>query len=173
MAEKKERSVLERMVCLLSRRNYSKMELRQKFSDREKYTRPQVEQAIAYLEQKGYINDLRYAADCVRVWQGRHYGPIKIRNKLREKGIRAEQITAVMTDAAEEMESGNPTLDLAVDLLMERSKRLLSEQDFQKRKAKALRLLASRGFPGSIAFQAFDEWKKQSAADCDRQFEQD
>lgn len=163
MAEKKERSILERLVTVLSRRNYSKMELRNKFSEPEKYSAPELEQALAYLEQKGFLNDQRYAEDCVKIWKNRSYGPIKIRNKLRERGISAGVIAKVM---AESEEDGNLNpLDLAVELLNKRSRSLRQIPDPVKQKGKAIRLLASRGFPATVAFQAFDFWNRKEVHD--------
>ena len=150
------KAILERMIRILSRRNYSKMELRRKFSDREQFPRIYVEQAIASLERMGCISDLRYAEDCIHVYKTRRYGPIRIRRKLQEKGIPQEIIARLMQDLEEETDQSgeNP----ALDFLQSRTQRLLSEKDPLKRNAKALRMLSCRGFSRIQSWDAVRIW---------------
>ena len=125
-----------RALRLLARREHSRAELRRKLS-------PHVEEGIdldALLDdftKRGWLSEERYVEQTVRA-KSRKYGPLKIANHLREKGIDEAGIESALVQAkAEEAEAlasawrtrfGRPPADDA-------------------EKAKQVRFLQQRGFP--------------------------
>ena len=97
----------EKAVFLLSRRDYSERELRQKLCrEKGRYCPDRQEaaqQAAAYMTELGYVNDAAYAARLARVYRlERLYPARRAVEKLCEKGIdrdtAREAVEAVETD---------------------------------------------------------------------------
>ena len=125
-----------RALRLLARREHSRAELRRKLS-------PHVEGGIdleALLDdftKRGWLSEERFVEQTVRA-KSRKYGPLKIANHLREKGIGEADIESALSQAkSEEGEAlasawrtrfGRPPADDA-------------------EKAKQVRFLQQRGFP--------------------------
>ena len=77
------------------------------------------------------------------MWLNRGHGIRSIRNRLRQKGIPAELAAAAISRSAEE----EPLA--ACRAIESKLPSLLREKDRRKRRAKALRFLAARGFSGT------------------------
>jgi len=84
-----------------------------------------------------------FAEDCTSLWLARGHGTRSIRCKLRQKGIGAETAAAALDD----LEEREP--EAACRAIEQKLPSLLREQDPRKRRAKALRFLAARGFSGT------------------------
>ena len=80
-------------IKLLARREHSAFELRQKLlarkRDDEAVTEDAVDALILELQQQGLQSDARYAETYVRQRSQRGYGPQRIDNELRERGVSA------------------------------------------------------------------------------------
>jgi len=163
---KKERTLPERIAACLNRKYYTKPELRRKFlqmqseSGENLYTAAEVEDAVRHLEKLGFINDFRFAEDYAAVLKNRHYGPLRIRRKLTERGISAWEISRVLS--ASDSEPGQDNLSSALELLQMKTRLYAREPDIMKRKNKALRMLAGKGFPASACYEAVRQWHESN-----------
>lgn len=73
-------------VRLLSRREHSAFEIRDKLSQRE-FEGSEIEQAINELQQGGWLSDERYAEAYIRMRQQKGFGPVRIAMELSERGV--------------------------------------------------------------------------------------
>lgn len=80
-------------VKLLSRREHSAFELRDKLAKRE-FDSAEIAQAITELEQGGWLSDERYAEAYIRMRQQKGFGPIRISIELNERGVDEKIIDA-------------------------------------------------------------------------------
>ena len=72
-------------VYLLGFRAYSASELTNKLSEYGRYA----EQAVARLEQQGYVDDAAYADDIIEKYRHK-YGQIRLKQELRRRGVSTE-----------------------------------------------------------------------------------
>ncbi len=73
-------------VRLLSRREHSAFEIRDKLRKRE-FDEADIEQAIAELKQGGWLSDERFAEAYIRMRQNKGFGPVRIAMELNERGV--------------------------------------------------------------------------------------
>jgi regulatory protein len=73
-------------VKLLSRREHSALELRDKLLKRD-FNEEEITRAIAELQQGGWLSDERFAEVYIRMRQQKGYGPIRIAMELNERGV--------------------------------------------------------------------------------------
>lgn len=92
--------------------------------------------AADWLEDIGAVNDAQYAAALVRHYGGKGYGPARVREVLRQKGVGRE----LWDDALEEMPETEDILD---KLIQKKCKGDLSDPKKKKRVSDAL---MRRGF---------------------------
>ena len=92
--------------------------------------------AADWLEDIGAVNDASYAASLVRHYGGKGYGPARIREELRRRGVDRE----LWDDALEEMPDSEEILD---QLIQKRCRGDLSDPKERKRTCDAL---MRRGF---------------------------
>lgn len=90
----------KRAMNLLQKREYTAAALRDKLRDGE-YPEDCVEEAIAYVESYGYVDDLRYARDFITYNLDRK-SRMRIEQDLMRKGIRKDTICAVFDELEEE-----------------------------------------------------------------------
>lgn len=163
MPARRPTSALERALRLLSARAHTGSELRQKLL-RAGFPPDEVDAAISECEKRHYLDDRLFAEDCTSLWLNRGHGARSIRCKLRQKGIDAE-----LADAAlERSEDREP--EAACRAIEGKLPSLLREKDPRKRRAKALRFLAARGFSGnalSAAMKRLAEAVKGNGGDAD------
>jgi regulatory protein len=92
MARERTRSLRSRALSFLARRDHSRAELARKLA-------PCVEEGEAIeplldeLAAKGWLSDTRFAEQSIRA-KARRFGPLKLANILRAKGVDAEAIAA-------------------------------------------------------------------------------
>lgn len=87
-------------LSLLSRREYSRKELREKLLRR--FPPDVVESALAVLAEQRLQNDERFAESFVHARRNRGHGPRRIARELSEKGIDRESITRLLEDEDEQ-----------------------------------------------------------------------
>ena len=146
-------TAMDRALRLLSARAHTGSELRRKLL-RAGFPFEEVEQAIAECEKRHYLDDRTFAQDCAGLWLDRGHGARSIRCKLRQKGIPAELANNVLSDTEEqEPEAACRAIDGKLASL-------LRETDSRKRRAKALRFLAARGFSGAALSAAMKHLAK-------------
>ena len=130
-------------VDLLSRREHSCHELRQKLT--AKFPDADIEAVLQYLQELNYQSDQRFAEVFARSRVQRGQGPIRIRRELQQRGVDGDLIAS----ALEQLDTD--WFALAAELLLRKfrepvSPALSREQQFKER-AKRQRYLAYRGFP--------------------------
>ena len=74
-------------VRLLSRREHSAFEIRDKLQKRD-FDEVEIEQAIDELQQGGWLSDERFAEAYIRMRQLKGFGPIRIAIELNERGVK-------------------------------------------------------------------------------------
>jgi regulatory protein len=93
------RRARESAVRILGRREHSQKELTRKLKQRE-FSEEVVEQTLGWLSEHDLLNEQRFASEYARMRAGRGYGPQRILQELRERGI-AEQEAREALDALE------------------------------------------------------------------------
>lgn len=79
-------TAIQYVVYLLSRRDYSERELRQKLKQKE-YSNEESEQAIETAQQHNWQSDERFCRQFIRYRSQQGYGPNRLKQELRFKGI--------------------------------------------------------------------------------------
>ena len=74
-------------VKLLSRRDHSALEIRDKLLKRD-FDEGEIEQTIIELQQGGWLSDERFAEAYIRMRQQKGFGPIRISIELNERGVK-------------------------------------------------------------------------------------
>lgn len=90
----------KRAMNLLQKREYTSAALREKLRDGE-YPEDCIEEAVAYVESYGYVDDLRYARDFI-VYNLDRKSRMRIEQDLMRKGIRKDMVRAVFEELEEE-----------------------------------------------------------------------
>ena len=129
----------ERALALLARREHSRTELARKLAGHvEGEDLPAL---LDDLERQNLLSDARFADMVAHARAGRH-GSVRVRAELRDKGVPAELIEAVVDDARE--------ADLAAARGVWSKKFGQPPRDATER-AKQMRFMAGRGFPAEVA----------------------
>ena len=134
---------LSRALGLLARRAYTEAELKKKL---KAYPEPEVEEAIRKLKDWGYLDDRAYAERYVSARKDR-YGPYRLRQELRRRGVEEALLDELVTEKGE--------AEAAYALLFRHRNRYRGE------KARAVRFLLSRGFSLEAALLAFDRLQNE------------
>lgn len=93
------RRARESAVRILGRREHSQKELVRKLKQRE-YSEDVVEETLGWLGEHDLLNEQRFASEYARMRAGRGYGPQRILQELRERGIPEPEARDAL-DAAE------------------------------------------------------------------------
>lgn len=113
-----------------------------------RYAPETVEQVVAYLKEKRFLNDERSAATVVEINQGRRaVGTYRLRQKLSQRGASEETVAAAIAAAAEEEPA-------RADAVLAGKFRDPKPED----RAKAGRFLYSRGFGVDVIEAALDRF---------------
>lgn len=140
------KEIRRKAMDLLARREHSLVELRRKLYGKG-YDEQIVDAELQKLAHERLLSDERFAESYVNFRSKKGFGPLRIKQELKEKGVSETLINAVMD---------NDTLwqALAEDV---REKRFggVFPQDY-KEKAKQMRFLQYRGFTNEQLRQLFD-----------------
>ncbi len=141
-------------VKFLAARAHSTAELRRKLAIRD-FSPSIIESVIEECVRKKYLDDRMFTEYCLDELKNcRGYGPRKCRAYLIKKGIAPEMIDEVMTD---KQDSAEVELEQAMEVLKRRMPSLERESDLLKRKEKAIRFMAGRGFSFDISNRAYEQ----------------
>ena len=142
-------SVIARAVGFLSRREYTRRELRQKLlrAYKDEADENAIDTALDTLEARGYLSEERFAQALVRSKSVR-YGSGRLRQSLREAGVSEETIEAALVEARET----EPERLKAVWV-----KRFGKAPTTYKEKASQVRFLLSRGFSLALILKTIPE----------------
>lgn len=152
--KRKPKSIKKYMLWLLSRRDYSEAELREKLLSKE-FTEDEVAEAVALAQKHGFQSDARYAETKTRATAGRQ-GNYRVKRNLLDKGISEE-----IADA--QMETLAPEEERAIDT----ARRFVGKPLDDKLKQKAYRFLASRGFSGKAIKAAMAHLRDTAGSNAD------
>lgn len=83
------------LLYLLSKREYSEAQLRQKLKLKE-YESEEIEQAIERAKENRWQSDERFCASYLRYRALQGYGPRRLRQELRQKGVKDSVISLEM-----------------------------------------------------------------------------
>jgi regulatory protein len=147
------RTLKQRAVALLARREYSRAELAARLAARGA-SRAEIEPVLDDLERAGHLSDARFAAAVVRQKSG-GFAKRAIAHALREKGVTAP----VAKDALAALD-GEDELAQALALWRRRFGKAPADA---REKARQLRYLLARGYSTSIAYRVL----KQAGAQLD------
>ena len=131
-------------VRLLSRREHSAFEIRDKLHKRE-FDSKEIEQAIIELQEGDWLSDERFAEAYIRMRQLKGFGPIRIAIELNERGV-DEGIASRYLQARDDI-----WLQTLVEQYGKKYKNKVIE-DYND-KAKRIRFLQYRGFSLDAVYQ--------------------
>lgn len=134
---------LKKAYDLLARRAHSTQELRNKLYKR-KFSKKDIETVISECKRLGFLNDEQFAADYASELSGQGKGPFRIKMKLREKGLSETAIE----EALDKLTFGEE--ESAEQVLKEKLRSFANEPDLNRRRQKACRFLAYRGFSADV-----------------------
>ena len=108
---------------------------------------------MADLERLGVVDDATYARAFVRDrFNGRGYGPARLRQDLVRKGVARDTIDQALAELTEAEDLGEAAQEQAA----RKWRTLSSEDDLRKRKKKTMDYLVRRGFGFESARAAVD-----------------
>ncbi len=110
---------------LLRKQDRTERDLKRKLSE-ALYPEETIEQAIKYVKDFGYLDDVRYAFNYIRLSASR-YGKAELKNKLQEKGISGEDIEEAYRQAAEEGFIDENTEEELIEKLIRKKYRDITE----------------------------------------------
>ncbi|MFA7231479.1 MAG: regulatory protein RecX [Victivallaceae bacterium] len=140
----------DKAMRLLSSHAHSVNELRSKLY-RKGFSSQDIAFALNECKRLRLVDDEQFARDYGSEVASRGCGSLKIRNSLRMKGIDRE-LTAKTLE-----ELSGDEFEHAVQALNSKLRSLSRETDMRKKRDKACRFLASRGFKFDIIRKAFDQ----------------
>jgi len=124
-------------VKLLSRREHSALEIRDKLLKRD-FDEEEIALAISELQQGGWLSDERFAEAYIRMRQQKGFGPIRIAIELNERGVK-ESVSDVYLQ---------PDDKIWLQILKQQYKKKYKNKSIEdyNDKAKRIRFLQYRGF---------------------------
>lgn len=136
-------------VRLLAPREHSRLELRRKLLQRD-HAPEIVEEALSRLQEQGLLSDERFVEQYIAMRRKKGYGPVRIRQELRERGINDTMIH-------EWMDERDGEWLVSMKQVVQKKFSVLVDADY-KEQARLARFLEYRGFPGEmIRGYLFDE----------------
>ncbi|MBE9568649.1 MAG: regulatory protein RecX [Proteobacteria bacterium] len=135
-------------VRLLSRREHSAFEIRDKLQKRD-FEEAEIEQAIDELQQGGWLSDERFAEAYIRMRQLKGFGPIRIAIELNERGVKESIVEQYL-------HAGDQTWTETLAQQYQKKYRDKSITDYND-KAKRIRFLQYRGFPLDAVYRIVNQ----------------
>ena len=138
------RSAIEAAVGLLARREHSVLEIRRKLEQR-KYAEEDVSRAIEQLQANNLLSEERFTESYINMRKHRGYGPLRIEQELRERGVTQDVIDVFLEKNDEEWK-------LIMDQQYSKKYANKPAEDYAE-KAKRAQYLQRRGFPLDWVFK--------------------
>lgn len=145
--------VRETAARMLSRRPLSCKGLGDKLLEKG-FPELEVAQTLRWLEELGYLNDREYALWVIRSYRSRGYGPMRMRQELRRRGVSQELCEELLAECGENGE--------AIDAFLK--KKLGGPAADRRELKRAADALARRGFSyeeirsGLRRYTKLEEW---------------
>lgn len=125
---------------------------------RKEYADPVIDSVIERLHELNYLDDAHYAEQYVaRRFSHKGYGPVRIRQELRKRGVDRH----LAESAVEDFFAEESTLAAAREKAEKRWPRLAREGDARKRRDKLYRYLKRRGYTYDTIRVVIDEMEAQ------------
>lgn len=145
------------LLDLLSRRDYTQAELFKKLSIKG-YASEDIAEVIDAFSAQGYINDHRYVESYIYNRKQKGFGPYRIEDDLKRRGIKAEMI-------AEQLHMTDNSWFLAAKNLWQKRFKGKYPKDVKER-IKQMRFLQARGFDHDHIKTIFKDSKNSAKDDC-------
>lgn len=146
-----------RALDYLAHKPRTETEVRRKLRQNE-YSEPVIESVVERLQELSYLDDAQYAEQYVeRRFASKGYGPVRIRQELRKRGIDRHLAETAVADFFEE----ESTLAAAREKAQKRWPRIAREDDPRKRRDKLYRYLKRRGYTYDTIRVVIDEMEAQ------------
>lgn len=145
--EKAYEKALNDAVKQLSYRDLSKTILIEKLISKG-HSEDAAEYAAAYLEERKFLDDTRYAQMLLKSYSRKGYGTRRIKQELKKRGISNEDANEVYNEYETDYSILNSLLD----------KKLKGDVSDRKEIQKAIAFLQRRGFSWSEIKKALDEY---------------
>jgi regulatory protein len=137
-----ERSLRERALACLARREYSRLELKRKLAPHAG-DESELDALLEDFQQRGWLSEARYTAQLVHARRAR-FGTQRIVQELREKGVNEAAIGAALPELKDsELETARAVW----------AKKFGVPPANAREKAKQARFLASRGFGQDVIWK--------------------
>ncbi|KZZ44619.1 MAG: recombination regulator RecX [Saccharospirillaceae bacterium] len=143
-----EKELRRAIIDLLSRRDYSRLELFRKLKKRCD-SAELLEQILDDFQQRNWQSDQRFAESFLNSRYQRGLGPIRLKQEMREKGLASDVIQLTLESSEVDW------FQLAFEVAQKKANSL-KESDPNK-KQKLFRFLAYRGFSSDQIAYAMDE----------------
>lgn len=147
------RRALNTAVRMLTRRDHTQYELRQKLKQRG-FSSVAIRAAVAECERLNYIDDERTARLYIGQLVRRGFGFRRIAVELKKKGLQGRRIEDILVQQQIEIDE----LEIARRVLQKKIKGFEREADLKKRRDKIYRFLDYRGFNRSIISELIKEF---------------
>lgn len=131
------RSITEVAVDLLSRREHSVLEVRRKLQQRD-FDEVEIDSLIEKLCSNNLLSNERFAETYINMRRQRGYGPVRIAQELKERGVDSDLSAAYLDELADEWQG--------IMVQQYRKKFGNDRVDEFKEKAKRMRFLQYRGY---------------------------
>ncbi len=149
-----ENKALAYTLKLLSKKDYSEYEIRQKLISRE-YDQTQVEKVITFLRSKLFLDDKKFAQNYYKNHLQR--GTLRIRFELRQKGISDEIITELISSI-----DNDDQLKKAKEVALKWVKNKGNKyQESYKLKQNLLAKLSRQGFEYDVIIEAIEDLERE------------
>ena len=141
---KLERDAYQSAIDYLSRREHSRLELVTKLT-KKGYADEDIQTALKRLDDHDLQSDERFAEQFVRARVLKHSGPLRIQHELKQRGVDEDLISSCLYQQQ---------IDWLQQAQALYNKKYGTQQasDYQE-KARRMRFLQSKGFPGDIIQQ--------------------
>jgi regulatory protein len=145
-------SAMDAAVRLLARRQHAEAELRRKLAKRE-FDPETVDAVLAECRNRKYVDDAATARFYLEELIRKDYGVNRVRQAMRQKGFEDTLIQTI----ADEYAGSDAERAAARKALAKKQPALARESDPRKRREKAYRFLAGKGFTGEMIRAAMSD----------------
>ena len=147
---RKDITAWEQTLRWLNSRWYSESKLREKLNKLH-YPAAEIEDVLAKCRTYGFVNDSMLAEEFAKSQSSRGRGSRRIAAELYRHGLTGEAAQKALELVAADDETA------ARSALQSKLASWKNEPDWRKRREKAFRFLANRGFPLDTVYQVLDE----------------
>ena len=146
-----------RALDYLAHKARTEEEVRRKLRQKD-YARDVIDQVMAYLRDRGYLDDKAYAHEYVRRrFSHKGYGPVRLQMELKKRGIDRHLAETAVDDLFEDKDQ----FPAARAQAEKKWPRIAREDDPRKRRDKLYRHLKRRGFTYDVIQQVIDEMEDE------------